>query len=112
MKAAAVYALLLWLCCAAFADEWQTIRNCRLMTDPSEPRFAADETFGVFEAAGFRWPWRNTPLAERVTHPASEGFPDACFDGFVVKGDMRVVSCEVLLIDGVSDHRPVKLVLE
>lgn len=81
-------------------------------TDPSEPRFVADETFGVFEAAGFHWPWRNTPLAQRVTHPASDGFPDACFDGFVVKGDMSVVSCKVLPIDGVSDHRPVKLVLE
>ena len=32
--------------------------------------------------------------------------------GVVVKGGMRVVSCEVLPIDGVSDHKPVKLVLE
>jgi len=35
MKAAAVYALLLWLCCPAFADDWQTIRNCRLLKNES-----------------------------------------------------------------------------
>jgi endonuclease YncB( thermonuclease family) len=35
MKAAAVYALLLWLCCPAIANEWQTIRHCRLMENKS-----------------------------------------------------------------------------
>jgi len=81
-------------------------------TDPSDARFAEEKTFSIFESAGFAWPWRNTPLADRVTLPTDGRFPDACFDGFVVKGDMRVVSCEALPIDGVSDHRPVKLVLE
>ena len=31
MKAAAVCALILILCCPAFADEWETIRDCRLI---------------------------------------------------------------------------------
>jgi hypothetical protein len=35
MKAAAVYALLLCLCSPAFADDWQTLRNCRLMENES-----------------------------------------------------------------------------
>ena len=35
MKAAAVYALLLWLCTPAFANDWQTIRNCRLIENES-----------------------------------------------------------------------------
>jgi endonuclease/exonuclease/phosphatase family metal-dependent hydrolase len=81
-------------------------------TDPTGGQFAEEKTFNILESAGFIWPWRNTPLAERITLPSSGRFPDACFDGFVVKGDMRVVSCEVLPIDGVSDHKPVKLVLE
>lgn len=81
-------------------------------TDPSDERFKEEKTFRIFEDAGYKWPWAGTPLAERVTLPSSGRFPDACFDGFVVKGDRRVVSCEVLPIDGVSDHRPVKLVLE
>jgi endonuclease/exonuclease/phosphatase family metal-dependent hydrolase len=81
-------------------------------TDPSNAQFAEEKTFNILESAGFIWPWRDTPIAERITFPSSGRFPDACFDGFVVKGDMRVVSCDVLPIDGVSDHRPVKLVLE
>ena len=35
MKAAAVYALLLWLCTPAFAGEWETIRGCRLIENES-----------------------------------------------------------------------------
>jgi endonuclease/exonuclease/phosphatase family metal-dependent hydrolase len=81
-------------------------------TDPSDEKFKEEKTFRIFEDAGFKWPWSGTPLAKRVTLPADGRFSDACFDGFVVKGDMRVVSCEVLPIDGVSDHRPVSLVLE
>ena len=81
-------------------------------TDPSNAQFAEEKTFSILESAGFIWPWRDTPLPQRITLPSSGRFPDACFDGFVVKGDMRVVSCEVLPIDGVSDHKPVKLVLE
>ena len=35
MKAAAVYALLLCFCSPAIANEWQTIRNCRLIENES-----------------------------------------------------------------------------
>jgi endonuclease YncB( thermonuclease family) len=35
MKVAAAYALLLWLCCPAFANEWQTLRGCRLIENDS-----------------------------------------------------------------------------
>lgn len=81
-------------------------------TDPSDIRFADEKTFTILKSAGFRWPWRDTPIERRVTLPASGRFPDACFDGFVVKGDMRIISCTVIPLDGISDHRPVRLVLE
>jgi endonuclease/exonuclease/phosphatase family metal-dependent hydrolase len=81
-------------------------------TDPTDARFSQERTFDIFREAGFRWPWDGRPLASRVTLPASGSFPDACFDGFLVKGDMRVKSCKVKTIDGVSDHRPVELVVE
>jgi hypothetical protein len=35
MKAAAASALLLFLCGQAFADEWETLRNCRLIENES-----------------------------------------------------------------------------
>jgi hypothetical protein len=35
MKAAVVYALLLFLCSQSFASDWQTLRNCRLIENES-----------------------------------------------------------------------------
>jgi endonuclease YncB( thermonuclease family) len=78
MKAAAVYALLLWLCCPAIANEWQTIRNCRLMENKSND----GDSFHV-KADGeeriFRLYFVDTPEAEsggyvteRVTEQAKE----------------------------------------
>ena len=35
MKSLASYALLLCLCCPAFADDWEVIKSCRLMDNAS-----------------------------------------------------------------------------
>jgi endonuclease YncB( thermonuclease family) len=78
MKAAAVYALLLCLCCPAFADDWQTLRNCRLIENESND----GDSFHV-KADGeeriFRLYFADTPEAEsggyvteRVTEQAKE----------------------------------------
>lgn len=80
-------------------------------TDPSEARFADEKTFKILEEAGFIWPWAGVPLEKRITLPAKGRYPDACFDGFLVRGNVEIVSCQPEKIEGVSDHYPVVLEL-
>ena len=50
------------------------------------------------------------PLPERVTLPAEGRYPDASFDGFLIRG-ARAVACRVVPIRGVSDHFPAILTI-
>ena len=76
-------------------------------TDPTDARFASEQTFAILKEK-FVWPWENLPLSERVTNPAKGRYPDACFDGFLVRGAAKL-SCKPMPIHGVSDHFPVVL---
>ena len=76
-------------------------------TDPTDARFATEKTFALLREK-FVWSWENVPLSERVTNPAKDRYPDACFDGFLVRG-ARKLSCKPIPIQGVSDHFPVVL---
>ena len=76
-------------------------------TDPTDARFASEETFALLKEK-FVWAWENVPLSERVTNPAKGRYPDACFDGFLVRGATKL-SCKPIPIQGVSDHFPVVL---
>lgn len=78
-------------------------------TDPTDARFASEGTFAVLREK-FAWSWENVPLSDRVTNPAKGRYPDACFDGFLVRG-ARILSCKPISIGGVSDHFPVVLTL-
>ncbi len=73
-------------------------------TDPTDARFASEETFGLLKGK-FVWSWEKVPLSERVNNPAKGRYPDACFDGFLVRG-ARSLSCKPNPIQGVSDHFP------
>jgi endonuclease/exonuclease/phosphatase family metal-dependent hydrolase len=76
-------------------------------TDPTDARFASEGTFALLRDK-FVWSWENVPLSDRVTNPAKGRYPDACFDGFLVRGAARL-SCKPIPIQGVSDHFPVVL---
>ena len=76
-------------------------------TDPTDARFASEETFALLREK-FVWSWEKVPLSERVTNPAKGRYPDACFDGFLVRGAAKL-SCKPIPIQGVSDHFPVVL---
>jgi endonuclease/exonuclease/phosphatase family metal-dependent hydrolase len=73
-------------------------------TDPTDSRFAEERTFAMLREK-FAWAWENIPLAERITLPANGQYPDASFDGFLVRG-ARIFSCKPIPIPGVSDHFP------
>ena len=74
-------------------------------TDLTDARFASEETFALLKEK-FAWSWEKVPLMERVTNPAKGHYPDACFDGFLVRG-ARNISCKPIPVEGVSDHFPV-----
>jgi endonuclease/exonuclease/phosphatase family metal-dependent hydrolase len=76
-------------------------------TDPTDARFASEETFALLREK-FVWSWENVPLSECVTDPAKGRYPDACFDGFLVRGAAKI-SCKSIPIRGVGDHFPVVL---
>jgi endonuclease/exonuclease/phosphatase family metal-dependent hydrolase len=76
-------------------------------TDPTDARFATEGTFALLKEK-FVWSWENVPLSERVTNPAKGRYPDACFDGFLVRGAAKI-SCMPIPIRGVSDHFPATL---
>jgi endonuclease/exonuclease/phosphatase family metal-dependent hydrolase len=78
-------------------------------TDPTDPRFAEEKTFGMLRQK-FEWAWENVPLSERVTLPAKGRYPDASFDGFLVRG-AQVLSCKAIPIQEVSDHFPAILTI-
>ena len=78
-------------------------------TDPTDPRFAEEKTFGMLRQK-FEWAWENVPLSERVTLPANGRYPDASFDGFLVRG-AQVLSCKAIPIQEVSDHFPAILTI-
>jgi endonuclease/exonuclease/phosphatase family metal-dependent hydrolase len=79
-------------------------------TDPTDARFASEGTFALLKEK-FVWSWEKVPLSERVTNPAKGRYPDACFDGFFVRG-ARNLSCKPISIRRVSDHFPVLLTIE
>ena len=62
-------------------------------TDPTDARFASEETFALLKRK-FVWAWENVPLSDRVTNPAKGRYPDACFDGFLVRGDRIDFTCK------------------
>ena len=73
----------------------------------TDPRFASERTF-AFLRERFAWAWENVPLSDRVTNPAKARYPDARFDGFLIRG-ARKISCKSIPIVGVGDHFPVAL---
>ena len=73
-------------------------------TDPTDVRFASEGTFAILREK-FTWASENVSPSERVTNPANGRYPDACFDGFLVRG-VKILSCKPIPISGVSDHFP------
>ena len=77
-------------------------------TSLDDPKFAEDRTLSALSKAGFYWTHEGVPFAERSTIPASNGFPDNCFDHIFTAGLGKPVAA-VRTYPGISDHFPVVL---
>jgi endonuclease/exonuclease/phosphatase family metal-dependent hydrolase len=74
-------------------------------TNQDQPMFVSEKTLSFLGRAGFQDSFAGLPLAQRVTHPANHGYPDATFDYLFGKNFEigKVFSTPTK----VSDHWPV-----
>ena len=84
-----------------------------LNTDNTDSRFKTERTFDILQEADLTSDWLQTPVSDRVTLPASNGWPDAGFDWafFGPRKDVGGKSAVSEAGGKVSDHRPVLLEL-
>lgn len=81
------------------AGDWNT-------TLDDDPRFGTETTIRSLLSAGFHATWQGVPFEQRVTHPATEGYPAITFDHILTVSLGNPVA-RVVNKKGVSDHEPV-----
>jgi endonuclease/exonuclease/phosphatase family metal-dependent hydrolase len=74
-------------------------------TNHDQAMLAKERTLDALADAGYRNGFEGLPLAQRVTHPGTHGFPDATFDFIFAKG--LTGSQPVIIQTNASDHWPV-----
>jgi endonuclease/exonuclease/phosphatase family metal-dependent hydrolase len=74
-------------------------------TNHDQTMFAAERTLDSLADAGYQNGFEGLPLAQRITHPGSHGFPDATFDFIFSKG-LTALKPNVTQTNA-SDHWPV-----
>jgi endonuclease/exonuclease/phosphatase family metal-dependent hydrolase len=75
-------------------------------TNRDQPLFVSERTLDLLASSGFKNAFPDsTPLVQRITHPANEGYPNATFDYIFSKG-LQPSGCRILETS-LSDHRPV-----
>ncbi len=73
-------------------------------TNKDQSLFVSERTLDVISDAGFRDVLAPFPLASRITHPGTHGYPDATFDYIFVKGARRFSPPNISGSE-ISDHR-------
>ena len=61
-------------------------------TNHDQAMFATERTLDALANAGYPNGFEGLPLAQRVTHPGSHGFPDATFNFIFAKGPYSVAA--------------------
>ena len=74
-------------------------------TNHDQAMFAAEKTSDTLTDAAYRSVFEGIPLAQRITHPGSHGFPDATFD--YLFGKNVKFGGPIITQTNVSDHLPV-----
>jgi hypothetical protein len=67
--------------------------------------FAAEQTLDILTKGPLSSVFEGVPFQQRITHPVSNGFPDARFDYF--SGKNVVMGKPVIMQTNASDHLPV-----
>ena len=81
-------------------------------TNDDDFEYVSESTIRAFYGAHFRSCFRDLKKSQKVTRPASNGFPDATFDYILYRGFERIVSRKIYSGQPVSDHNLVALRLK
>jgi len=74
-------------------------------TNHDQPMFAAEKTLDTLGTGAFRSVFEKLPFEQRITHPGTNGFPDATFDYFFGKNVQ--MGKPMITQTNASDHLPV-----
>ncbi len=78
-------------------------------TNDDDLEYVSEATLRAFYGAHFRSCFRDLKKSQKITHPGSNGFPDATFDYILYRGFERIVSRRIYPGAPVSDHNLVAL---
>jgi endonuclease/exonuclease/phosphatase family metal-dependent hydrolase len=74
-------------------------------TNHDQQMFSAEKTLDTLTSAAYRKVLEGIPFEQRITHPGSQGYPDATFD-YLFGKNVRITD-PVITQTNVSDHFPV-----
>ena len=78
-------------------------------TSEDDLEYVSESTIRSFYGAHFRSCFRDLRKDQKVTHPGTNGFPDATYDYILYRGFERIVSRKIYDGQLVSDHNVVAL---
>ena len=80
-------------------------------TNDDEDTFVSEATLRSFYGAHFKSCFKGLRKSQRVTHPASGGYPDCTFDYILYRGFGRGLERKIGIGHPISDHNPVSIKL-
>lgn len=94
----------------AFPDkELRVVVGGDFNTNDDDLEYVSESTIRSFYGAHFRSCFRDLKKSQKITHPGTNGFPDATFDYILYRGFERIVSRKIYPGKPVSDHSIVAL---
>ena len=78
-------------------------------TNEDEETFVSESTLRSFYGAHFRNCFSGRRKHQRITRPASGGYPDATFDYILYRGFGKGIVCRITVGQPISDHNPVSV---
>ena len=81
-------------------------------TNDDDLEYVSEATIRSFYGAHFRSCFRDLKKSQKITHPGTNGFPDATFDYILYRGFERLVSRKIYPGAPESDHNLVALRLK
>ena len=81
-------------------------------TNDDDLEYVSEATIRSFYGAHFRSCFRDQKKSQKITHPGTNGFPDATFDYILYRGFERIVSRKIYPGAPESDHNLVALRLK
>lgn len=80
-------------------------------TNDDDETFVSEATLRAFYGAHFRSCFKGLRKSQRITHPASGGYPDCTFDYILYRGFGRGLERKIGVGHPISDHNPVSIKL-